>query len=207
MRGLKFILPLAAASVLSASASAGDGGPVSANLPQLVPGNNTQEVCRVFSAETCISHIWTALDSDGDSLLSADEIDTFVARADRWIKISDKSRADKAVVKVATMVYGVTGIEKLIKSYDMDADGMLSPEEAFADFDLDERPIAEVLLDNGAVDAEQLADRFGFMAPQLVKLAQAAGSRLVDGTGGDVTAIAAAINADELEPEQASTDQ
>lgn len=200
---LKFLLPLAAVSVLSTVAIA-DEGPISANLPQLIPGDDTQKVCRVFSSERCVNHIWGALDQDGDKLLSADEIDSFIERADRWISLSDKSRADKAVVKVGMMVYGVTGIEKLIKSYDMDGDGMLSTEEAFADVTLDDRRLAEVLLDGGAVDGEQLAERFGFMAPQLVKLAQAAGSRLVDGTGGDVTEIAAAIEAEDLE--QASTE-
>ena len=136
--------------------------------------------------------------------MSAVEIDSFIERMKMWAARSDKDLGDRAVVKVALMVYRLTGTERLIAAYDADDDGMLSQDEAFADIALDDRPLAEIMFDNGAIDSEQLAERFGFLAPQMVRLAQAAGNRLADRRGGDVTAIAAAIEADGSE--QASTE-
>lgn len=202
MHGLKFLIPLLAVGALSTAAQAGEG--IGNNLPQLIPGDDTQALCRVFSAERCINHMWTAMDTDADTLLSAVEIDSFIERMKLWTERSDKDLGDRAVIKVALMVYRLTGTERLIASYDGDDDGMLSQDEAFADIDLDGRPLAEIMFDNGAINGEQLAERFGFLAPQMVRLAQAAGYRLAERRGGDVTAIAAAIEADGSE--QASTE-
>lgn len=203
MQGLKFLVPLFAVGMLATAGQAQEG--IGTNLPQLIPGNDTQELCRLFAAERCINHMWTAVDADDDTMLSAVEIDSFVERMKLWSQRSDKDFGDRAVIKVAMMVYGLTGTDRLIASYDADGDGMLSQDEAFADVDLEGRTIAEVMYDNGAINSDQLAERFGFLAPQMVRLAQAAGNRLAEKRGGDVTAIASAIEAEG--EEQASTDQ
>ena len=172
LRLFGFALPMSIIAITAVSHSAS----AETNFPQLITGSGTKELCQLKAAEDCIGHVWSRVDSDGDELLSVVEIDNFIAHVRRWNAFTDRSLTDRAVVKLALAAYALAGTERLVAAYDNDADGMLSKDEGLADLYLDERPIAELLLDGNAFDAEALAARFGVLAPQFVRAAQTAGS-------------------------------
>lgn len=187
LRSFLIVLPIAV--VLS-----GVSGDVSAesgyeNFPQLIGGDGTKEICQLASAQRCINHVWSQIDADGDEHLTVEEIDSFIASVRRWNAFTDRSLKDRTVVKIALTTYRLAGTERLLSAYDDDNDGMLSKEEALSDLNLDQRPIAELLLDGDAFNAETLAARFGRLAPQLVRMAQTAGTSF-GGRSEVTTAIA-----------------
>ena len=191
-RQFQFVLPIA----VVLSSFVGHAQAEDTNYPQLIPGSGTKDLCQVASAESCIGHVWRNMDSDGDDNLSAQEMDDFIAHVERWSKFTDRSLADRTVVRLAMTVYQVAGPDRFISAYDADDDGMLSKDEALADLHLDERPIAELLLDGNALDGESLANRFGFLAPQLARMAQSVGSTF---TGGGAPTAVAGIPAEQDE--------
>ncbi len=185
LRPFSYVLPIA---IVISSVS----GQVSAetNFPQLIPGDGTKNLCNLAPADRCISHVWNRIDDDGDGRLSMEEIDTFISHVRRWNAFTDRPLVDRTVVRLALATYRLAGTERLVAAYDDDGDGMLSKDEALADLQMDERTIAELLLDGNAFDAEALAERFGLLAPQLVRMAQTMGTRF-GGRSEATTAIAA----------------
>ncbi len=181
-RGLLFALPLAISLTGFAGVAFGE-----TNFPQLVSGNGSERLCSLRPAKKCVDHIWKVVDRNGDDLLSPEEIDDFASHVRRWYESSDRELADLTTARIAHLSFNVVGAKRIVRSYDMDGDGMLNMAEATADmtdFETEERPLAALLLDPDAMDHEALADRFGIMGAKLVNLAQSVGSSLIG--NGDV---------------------
>ena len=185
-RAVIFALPLAISVAAWTSTATAANGSVT-NFPQLISGNGTEKACKIGAAQRCINHVWGVVDRNSDDLLSVEEIDDFAAHARRWNANTDRKLVDQTTVRIALLTFNLVGAKRVVDSYDQDNDGMLSMAEATIDLvnlETDKRPIAAMLLDDGAMDHDALADRFGIMASHLVNLAQKVGSSLV---GGDVS--------------------
>ncbi len=193
-RVFQLALPLAISLIGWSGIATADGSGL-ANFPQLVSGDGSEELCTLGAATRCIGHIWNIVDQDADELLSVDEIDDFAAHVRRWNANTDRELADRTTARIALLTFNIIGARRVVDSYDVDGDGMLSMTEATADLtslETDTRPIAAVLLDRDSMNHDAIAGRFGIIGSHLVSLAQTVGSSLV---GGDVSAVDSIVEA------------
>lgn len=129
----------------------------------------TGPACDSGSSTDCFDLAFDFADSDGDGALSGGELtDVRDALAD-WSAWRDGvlTVQERNGIRLGLWLVDSVGLDALRASYDDDGDGAVSREELLADVTLDERRMAEVLLDPEAVDRRAVARRLGHLAPFL----------------------------------------
>jgi hypothetical protein len=177
IRGLSIVLLCAGLSGAGAQAQTqvqtlAQAGPVPAS-PQVLAFEQfiraSAPVCERRPAADCVDAGWGFADTNGDGRLSLAELtEVRDALADwtGWRGDSLNKRERNSIVIGLWLVDSI-GLERLLASYNRDADDKLSRDELLADVTLDERPLGEVLLDPQAVDRQAVAQRLGTLSPVL----------------------------------------
>lgn len=126
----------------------------------------TGPVCDHDSATACFGLAFDFADANGDGLLElAELVDVRDALAD-WSLWRDEvlTVKERNGIRLGLWLVDAVGLDRLFQSYDADGDDRLSEGELLADVALDQRTMAEVLLDPEAVDRRSVARRLGALA-------------------------------------------
>ena len=120
-------------------------------------------VCSEQPAPACVALAWGFADSDGDQALLAAEWAAIRAELESWaLRHRDQlTPPEQSGLALGLLLVDSLGLERLHALYDADADGAVSRSELLADVRLDQRPLAETLLDPAAVDRRAIARRLG----------------------------------------------
>lgn len=120
-------------------------------------------VCPNAPAPTCLNHLWTRADRDGNEVLQLSEAQDLRRAARAWVEQPDNDarETERNLVWVGLLILKHAELANVFASLDTDADGVLARGEAFADIRLDQRPMPELLEDPSAVDWQRFAGRFG----------------------------------------------
>lgn len=123
----------------------------------------TAPVCDRASSTTCFVQAFDHADSDGDSALTVDELRAVRDALEDWALWRDGTLTvqERNGIRLGLWLVDTVGLEQLHQSYDADGDGLISQPELLADVTLDDRPMADVLLDPVAVDRGAVARRLG----------------------------------------------
>lgn len=129
----------------------------------------TSPVCVRESSSDCFTLAFEFADTDGDGALSTDEMRRVRDALEDWSLWRDEilTTKERNGIRLGLWLIDTVGLDHLHASYDEDGDRMLVREELLADVALDERPMAEVLLDPAAVDRAAVARRLGALSPFL----------------------------------------
>ena len=132
----------------------------------------SRPVCSGQPAPACVALAWAFADSDGDQALSVAELAAIRTELESWaLRHRDQLTApEQSGLALGLLLVDSLGLERLHALYDSDADGALSRSELLADVRLDERPLAETLLDPAAVDHHAIARRLGLPPALLERL-------------------------------------
>jgi hypothetical protein len=153
--------------------------------PQAMPGPGRQvmifdrfigssgPVCLYQPAADCVDVAWVFADQNGDDGLSVEELQDVRDGLGAWSawRIDDISQTERSLLALGFLLVDSLGVGRLHAIYDADHDGLISRSELLADVRLDERPLAEILLDAEAVDRAAIASRLG-LPPALVERLQ-----------------------------------
>ena len=129
-------------------------------------------LCSQQPAPACVALAWSFADSDGDEGLSVAELAAIRAGLESWaLRHRDRlSASEQSGLALGLLLVDSLGLERLHALYDTDADGAISRSELLADVQLDQRPLAETLLDPAAVDRRAIARRLGLPPALLDRL-------------------------------------
>lgn len=129
----------------------------------------TGPVCDADSSTTCFELAFDFADATGDRFLDLDELQAVRDSLADWSLWRDEALTvqERNGIRLGLWLVDSVGLDRLFDSYDQDADGHLTEDELLADVTLDERTIAQVLLDPEAVDRRAVARRLGSLAPFL----------------------------------------
>jgi hypothetical protein len=127
-------------------------------------------VCSEQPAPACVALAWGFADSDGDEALSVAELAAIRTALEGWaLRHQDELAAvERSGIALGLLLVDAIGLERLHTAYDADADGLISQRELLADVRLDQRPLAETLLDPAALDRAAIARRLG-LPPALIE--------------------------------------
>jgi len=130
----------------------------------------SRPICSEQPARACVALAWGFADSDGDQALSVAELAAIRAELESWaLRNQDQLTApEQSGLALGLLLVDSLGLERLHALYDTDADGAISRSELLADVQLDQRPLAETLLDPAAVDHRAIARRLG-LPPALIE--------------------------------------
>lgn len=131
--------------------------------------HDNAQLCAQSSSTACFDSSFRFADTNADGQLSLTEMQTLQADLFEWLRVNrDRlSPGDRRGVFGALAIVEMAGLPRLFASYDVDGDGMLSRAEVLADVRLDERPLALLVKDPGAVDWPSLRKRLGAAGPLL----------------------------------------
>lgn len=122
-----------------------------------------RDVCAEAPARNCTGQASSFLDSDNDRQVSLPEFEA--ARAQAKASVADKeselSAIERNLISVALLIFNQAKLPAVFARFDADNDGGLSEDEIFADFQLDQRPMAKIVADPNGVDWNSFAGRFG----------------------------------------------
>jgi hypothetical protein len=120
-------------------------------------------ICSEQPAPACVALAWAFADSDGDQVLSVAELAAIRTELESWAlrHRNQLSAPEQSGLALGLLLVDSLGLERLHALYDTDADGAISRSELLADVQLDQRPLAETLLDPAAVDRHAIARRLG----------------------------------------------
>ena len=129
----------------------------------------TSPVCDRESSTLCFALAFDYADADADGALTMEEIRLIRDALDDWSAWRDGALTvkERNGIRLGLWLVDTVGLEALHESYDEDDDGAISREELLTDVALDDRPMAEVLLDPEAVDRAAVARRLGALSPFL----------------------------------------
>ena len=120
-------------------------------------------ICNEQPSASCAYAVKTFLDADGNGYVTQDEV--VQARDDARDSMKSQESGlgpeERGIVAVALLVTQDTQIPVVFSNFDSNGDGGLDEDEMFADFNLDQRPFAELVSDPDAVDWQSFATRFG----------------------------------------------
>lgn len=122
-----------------------------------------RNVCAEQPARLCTRRVSAFLDSDNNGRVSLPEFEAVRAEAKSSVKIRDSglSNIERSLISVSLLAFQQTKLATVFASFDSNSDGGLSEDELFADFRLDQRPLAKIVADPNSVDWNTFAARFG----------------------------------------------
>lgn len=122
--------------------------------------------CARGAATSCAVRAFDLLDANNDGVAEIEELQTLDARMRVWTAANaeELQPMDLRAVQLSFVLVDTIGIERGMLLYDEDGDGALSLEEMSADFNLDERPLPEIVQAREIVDWPSLRRRFGATA-------------------------------------------
>lgn len=127
-------------------------------------------ICQKQASQRCVNAGWHYADSNGDKTLSLAEVQAVRAVMNDWLVWKNGiTPREKANLAMGLWVVDSAGLPALFAGYDANGDGRLTQAELLADVRLDQRPLAEVLTDDRAVNRQRFSQRLG----PLSKLAEA----------------------------------
>ena len=131
-----------------------------------------RDVCSQQPARSCTGRVSAFLDSDNDNRITLQEVQAVRAAAQTTVrdKASGLNGAERTSVWVGLLALPTANIATVFANFDSDRDGSLSEAELFADFRLDQRPLAKIVADPDSVNWTALATRFGEIGLFLLKL-------------------------------------
>lgn len=123
-------------------------------------------LCASAAATACFDAAFAYADGNGDGTLTLADLERTQRELRAWSSAhwDQLPAAERAGIALGLFVVDSVGLAQLFDSYDQDGDGRLTPAELQADIALDERPLAEVVMDREAVDWSSLRGRLGVMA-------------------------------------------
>jgi len=122
-----------------------------------------RDVCALEPARACTKQVSSFLDGDNDSQVSLREIEHVHAQAKSTVKRRDSSLSttERNLISIGLLALPHANLATIFARFDADADGGLSEDELFADFELDQRPLDKIISDPDGVDWKAFAARFG----------------------------------------------
>jgi hypothetical protein len=122
--------------------------------------------CARGPATACAERSFALIDADDDGVADRAELDEVEARLRRWTAANADGLQpmDLRALQLGFVLVDTIGIERGMLLYDDDGDGALSLEEMTADFNLDGRPLPELVQSRELVNWPSLRRRFGATA-------------------------------------------
>jgi hypothetical protein len=122
-----------------------------------------RDVCAKEPARACTGQVSSFLDGDNDSRVSLQEFENVRVQAKSAVNGRDSglSATERNSISIGLLALPHANLATIFSRFDADADGGLSEDELFADFELDQRPLAKIISDPDGVDWNSFAARFG----------------------------------------------
>lgn len=122
-----------------------------------------RDVCDQEPARVCTKRVSSFLDGDNDNRVSLREFENVHAQAKLAVKgrASNLSTTERNLISIGLLALPHANLATIFARFDSDGDGGLSEDELFADFVLDQRPLAKIISDPNGVDWNSFAARFG----------------------------------------------
>ncbi len=122
-----------------------------------------RDVCAQEPARACTRQVSSFLDGDNDNRVSLRELEAVRAQAKASVgnRGSGLSTIERNLISISLLTLHQAKLARVFAKFDADSDGGLSEDELFADFRLDQRPLAKIVSDPNAVDWKSFAARFG----------------------------------------------
>lgn len=135
----------------------------------------TRIVCDGDTSTRCAQTVHRLLDSDGDGLISFQEIEVTRSAATTSVQDLKSTLTPEERTLFGLTLVGIksAGAPAVFANFDADGTGTLDINELFADVTLDSRTFAVVASDPGAIDWSSLANRFGKLGQALLAMHQA----------------------------------
>ncbi|MDF2095099.1 EF-hand domain-containing protein [Aquibaculum arenosum] len=126
-------------------------------------------LCTEAPSRDCLDHGWQFADANGDGHLDLAELQAVRSGFLDWSGNMQDSLSGKqrTVLHLSRGLARIAPLSSVFSLYDTDGDGRLSKEELTADVQLDERPMAQVLMDREATDWAAIRGRLGRAATLL----------------------------------------
>ncbi len=126
-------------------------------------------LCKKGASRDCADLAWDFVDRERDDALSVPELTRFQRGLQDWSLAQGDAlpRRTRNGIAIGMLISQAVGIDRLVASYDQNADGKLTRDEAFSDIVLDERPLETVIKDPEAFDRPSFVRRLGFAGPLL----------------------------------------
>ena len=131
-----------------------------------------RDVCAQQPSRTCTRRVSSFLDRDNDDRVSLQEVETVRAQAQSTARDRNSaiSGIERTSISIGLLALPRANLPAVFANFDTDRDGGLSEDELFADFRLDQRPLARIVADPNGVDWTAFAMRFGEVGLFLLKL-------------------------------------
>ncbi len=122
--------------------------------------------CARGPATACAERSFALVDADDNGVADRAELEAVEARLRRWTAAhaDELQPLDLRALQLGFVLVDTIGIDRGMLLYDDDGDGALSLEEMTADFNLDGRPLPELVQSRELVDWPSLRRRFGTTA-------------------------------------------
>ena len=122
-----------------------------------------RDVCAEQPARACTRRVSSFLDVDNDNQVSLREFEAVRGQAKSAVgeKNSGLSTTERNMISISLLAFQQVKLDDVFAKFDSNKDGGLSESELFADFQLDQRPLAKIVADADGVDWQSFAGRFG----------------------------------------------
>jgi hypothetical protein len=122
--------------------------------------------CARDASRTCAERFFDLADANADGVADQGEIERLNAAMRAWTATNAQSLdpVDLRALQLGFVLVDTIGIGNGMYLYDEDGDGALSLEEASADFNLDDRPLPQLVQQRALVDWPSVRRRFGATA-------------------------------------------
>ena len=122
-----------------------------------------RDICAEQPARACTRRVSSFLDGDNDNQVSLREFEAVRTQAKSAVgeKNSSLSTTERNMISISLLAFQQVKLDDVFAKFDTNKDGGLSESELFADFQLDQRPLAKIVADADGVDWKSFAARFG----------------------------------------------